>query len=113
MTSPPPDPEDLTRAGQGAVLLDVGEDRGALVVLAPADLERAEIEISGAGRPRTGTHVAVLPRHAGAGGQVRHAAVFPSLAAGGYVLWSDDDRAVLDVTVAAGEVTTVSWPGTP
>ena len=33
-------------AGQGSVLLDIGDDIGALVVTMPADLEGIEVEIN-------------------------------------------------------------------
>lgn len=36
--------EDNSHAGQGAVVLDIGGDVGALVIVAPAELEGVEIE---------------------------------------------------------------------
>src|SRR5579883_1087287 len=69
---------------EGAVVLDIGEGAGALVVYAPAALEDAEVEIRARGGRWTGRHVAVR-RRAVAGGE-RFAAVFPALRAGPYEL---------------------------
>ena len=59
----PHEHEDLSYAGQGAVLLDIGGDVGALIVHMPAELAGTEIEICPAGADRYAehrTHVAVL-----------------------------------------------------
>ncbi len=48
-----------------AVLLDVGEHTGALVLRAPAEREGLEVEIHPASDPSQRTHVWVLPREAG------------------------------------------------
>jgi hypothetical protein len=56
--------EDLSYAGQGAVLVNIGEDVGALVVHMPADMAGEEIEIRPAAEDRAAEHrphVAVLP----------------------------------------------------
>jgi hypothetical protein len=126
-------------AGQGAVVLDIGGDIGALVVCAPAALAGAEIEICPAGarreRPDEGDgwwdgqwrhvhphgpgdhehaaawpHVGVVARPTPAG--MQHAAVFPGLHAGRYELWLRPDHATaLVVDVRGGEVGAVDWPG--
>ncbi|HEV7205811.1 MAG TPA: hypothetical protein VGN18_14470 [Jatrophihabitans sp.] len=103
--------EDHNRhAGQGAVLLDIGGDVGALVVRAPASLAGTEIEIravdaTGA-RP---THVAVLPRPTGNG--LSHSAVFAELERGTYELCRRPDGPVaLRVTITGGEVQQADWP---
>ena len=119
-------------AGQGAVVLDIGGDVGALVVSAPAALLGAEIEICPAGRrgepPDEGRgwwdgqwrhdhhhgraawpHVAVLARPGPAGAEP--AAVFPGLREGDYDLWlAPDGETALTVTVTGGAVTTAAWP---
>jgi hypothetical protein len=111
-------------AGQGSVLLDIGDDIGALVVAMPAEMEGVEIEI----RPADGhshrhqglghdhdhahvhhPHVAVVNRPV-AGGEVP-SLVFPEVEEGRYGLYlkeSDDRR--LTVSVAGGEVTIAEWP---
>jgi hypothetical protein len=46
-------PEDNSHAGQGAVLLNIGGDIGALVVTMPAAMEGIEVEIRPVGAPDT------------------------------------------------------------
>jgi hypothetical protein len=91
----------------GTVVLDLGPGAGALVLCTPAALTGREIEISrqGTGAPRT--HAAVRPRHVSGGTQ--HAAVYPDLKPGSYVVWADPDTPAATVTVTAGRVTTAFW----
>ena len=118
-------------AGQGSVLLDIGDDIGALVVIMPADLEGIEVEINrvdatdhrqppdhqhdhhhhadhhdrGSHRP----HVAVVARPAAAG--VIPSLVFPELTEGRYELYRRPAGPVeLRVTIRGGQVTEASWP---
>lgn len=97
-------------AGQGPVVVDVGDDRGAVVVMTSPDMAGAEIEAGLAGGARTGLHVGVLPRRVADG--IRHAAVFPSLPPGDWHLWSPVGSAApaATVTVAAGRVVEATWP---
>jgi hypothetical protein len=97
-------------AGQGPVLIDVGEGAGALVLHAPASMNGAEIEISPVGQDGRRTHVAVLARPVGH--RVLHAAVYPSLTAGPWQLWHPDGTITLTVHIVAGQVTEVRWPET-
>jgi hypothetical protein len=98
-------------AGQGAVLLDIGGDVGALVVTMPASSIGEEFEILGAHLP-TGAHrphVAVVDRPV-AGGSIP-SLVFPELVEGSYALvpkGTDDVR--LRADVRGGQVTTAVWP---
>ena len=111
-------------AGQGAVLLDIGGDVGALVVAMPRELVGVEVEI----RPLDGqarahvhgdghahdhahlAHVAAVARPVGDGYQP--SLVFGELEAGGYELFEKGcpDRVALRVDVTGGEVTSESWP---
>jgi hypothetical protein len=94
-------------AGQGPVLVDVDDDHGALVLLAPG-LLGAEIELSREGGSRT--HVAVFARRLTRGGV--QAAVYPSLRAGRWLVHDpDDDSVVLVVDLPGGVVTQAHWPG--
>ena len=99
-------------AGQGPVLVDVDDEHGALVLLTPAALEGAEIEVSPRtrdGSPGPRTHVAVLARPVGP--DRVHAAVYPSLPAGQWFVHDPDaDRVALTVDVPGGGVTQVRWP---
>lgn len=114
--------EDNSHAGRGAVLLDIGGDVGALVVVTPAALAGVEVEARpvGPGRHRHDhdhdhrhghlEHVAVLPRPVPAGGLV-HSAVFPALPAGRYELYERPAGPVrLTVEVTGGAVTDAVWP---
>ena len=100
-------------AGQGAVLLDIGDDVGAVVVTMPAELLGTEVEIRRAGSRLEGpvhvAHVAVVNRPAG--GTLIPSLVFPDLQEGRYELSEKGSTAVRQtVDVRGGEVTTVSWP---
>jgi len=95
-------------AGEGPVVLDVGGDVGALVLLAGPELDQAEIEISAVGQARTGKHVAVHPRRLG--DRVVHAAVYPALVGGSYELWDPSGRSALTVRIEGGQVTEANWP---
>ena len=130
------DPENPF-AGQGAVLLDIGGDIGALVVDMPAALLGEEVDIvsvDSLGSPGHDhshdhnhdstthhhsdghehglghrPHVAVVDRPVGAGS--RPSLVFPELLEGSYVLMpKGTDDVVLRVDVRGGEVTSASWP---
>lgn len=101
-------------AGDGATVLDIGDDVGALVLYTEAALAGAEIEISPAGRPLRRQHVAVHGREIGTGRV--HAAVYYGLAAGTYDLWTHDNSVALTVHVSGGAITEAQWPmkpGTP
>jgi len=113
-------------AGQGAVLLDIGGDVGALVVTMPAQLEGIEIEIRPVGAQRHGPHdhpddrtgepdhgahqhVAVVNRPI----QGTHvpSLVFPELVEGRYELYEKGTHLVrLTVNITGGEVTSADWP---
>lgn len=100
-------------AGQGAVLLDIGGDVGALVVRMPAGLDGLEVELHPVGDPhphhRHAPHVAVVSRPV-AGGGLQPSLVFGEVWAGDYVLTvtgTDDVR--VRVHVQGGAVTEADW----
>jgi hypothetical protein len=114
-------------AGQGAVLLDIGGDVGALVVAMPTYLVGVEVEI----RPVDGQAVAAHDHAHGHGDGHDHAhlahvaavsrpvgdgylpsLVFGELGAGGYELFEKGcpDRVALRADVTGGEVTSATWP---
>lgn len=128
-------PRENPYAGQGAVLLDIGDDVGALVVTMPASMEGAEVEIRpSAPGHRHGDQGHDPPGHAdhghdhqhgSGGGHHPHVAVvnrpvrdtlvpslvFPELVEGRYELCDKGSQDVrLTVDVRGGEVTTVTWP---
>jgi hypothetical protein len=90
-----------------AVIVDVGEHTGALVLTAPAEREGMEVEIHPASDPARRTHVWVLPR-AGRHGTV-YAAVFPSLPAGEYAVLEPDGSVATTVAVPPNQVTNATW----
>ena len=99
-------------AGQGAVLLDIGGDVGALIVAMPAAMEGTEVEIRPASQHHEvdhHPHVAVVKR------PVRDtyvaSLVFPELVAGRYELCEKGTHDVrLRVEVLGGQVTDATWP---
>jgi hypothetical protein len=95
-------------SGPGTVVLELGADVGALVLLTPAELDGREIEISrDAERGARRTHSQVRPRHMAAG--TRYAAVYPDLPAGAYTIWADEHRPAGRVVITGGLVTSWSW----
>lgn len=98
---------DHHHAGDGPVVVDIGDDVGALVLYTPEEMAGAEIEISALGAGRDGAHVAVHARQAG--GREVHAAVYPALRRGSYLLWRPDGRPTRPVEVAGGTITEARW----
>ncbi len=97
--------------GPGTVVLDVGGDIGALVVVAPPELTGEELEIRAQDEDWAGRHVAVLPRRLP--GVTVPAAVFSSLTAGEYHIrrrGRPEEAAELIVRVIGGRVTEERWP---
>ena len=109
-------------AGQGAVLLDIGGDVGALVVTMPDDLVGTEIEIEPVDVQHAAhahqhhddhhhhhrDHVAVVSRPVFAGSVA--SLVFPELHQGRYRLYAKgEDEVRMEVEVVGARVTTISW----
>jgi hypothetical protein len=115
-------------AGQGAVMLDIGGDIGALVVEMPTSLVGLEVEIRplGPDQVRAHTHDGHTHVHAHAHTHLAHVAVvarpvgdgrlpslvFGELEAGHYELFEKGrgDAVALRVGVVGGAVTTAYWP---
>ena len=96
-------------AGQGPVVLDIGEDVGALVVAMPETMAGVEIEIRSIDDRAHCSHVGVVGRPAG--GCTVWSAVFPELHEGRYELHERvDGRPQLVVAISGGEVAHASWP---
>jgi hypothetical protein len=107
MTESAPGPSNT-----GSVVLNVGADIGALVLHTPADLDGREIEISPYGIPAARrTHSQVRERRAG--GSTQHAAVYPGLTAGDYIIWRDATTPAGLVTINGSHVTSYHWPDSP
>ncbi len=95
-----------SHSATASVALDIGGDRGALIILPAARFEGREIEISPASGDGHRVHTGVHPRRSAAG--ERLTAIFGSLPAGEYVIWEDRDRPAAEVTVPAGRVAEIS-----
>ncbi len=91
-------------------MLDIGDDRGALVVWVPPSLDGAELELRPLDGQWRGDHTAVRPRDLGVGR--RFAGVFGTLVAGRYQLRvrGSDTAPVIDAEVAGGGITEATWP---
>jgi hypothetical protein len=91
--------QQLSPSWDGSVVLDIGGDIGALVLLVSADLDRHEIDL----RPETpgqpNTHSAVRERRLESSSTF--AAVYPSLLAGRYTIVGTSQQ----ITISGGEVT--------
>jgi hypothetical protein len=90
-----------------SVVLDIGEDVGALVLYTPPAYAGREIEMSPAGDDGRRTHTGVLLRRLG--GRTFYAAVYPALRAGVWRIWTDDPALPDAVTIAGGVVTELDW----
>jgi hypothetical protein len=91
----------------GFIMLDIGDDAGALVIYAPSELRGTEIEISPASDDAARQHVDFLERSVDARSVC--AAVFPSLSPGAYSIWRPGRHSPERVTVTAESVTEVDW----
>ncbi|HEU5475060.1 MAG TPA: hypothetical protein VFV67_30825 [Actinophytocola sp.] len=92
--------------GSGSILLDIGGDMGALIIHARPEQNELEIEISpGTGGARTHNQVHARQNWSG----TSYSAVFPSVAAGEYVIWRDAGTPETSVTIRGGEITEHHW----
>jgi hypothetical protein len=106
------------------VMLDIGGDRGALIIMTPPELHLAEIELSPVGAEDAAephvhehdghvhahphrSHVAVRERRGPTG--VRYAAIYPSLVEGEYTIWGLDGHPKDTARIVGGEVTQIDW----
>jgi ABC-type Zn2+ transport system substrate-binding protein/surface adhesin len=90
-----------------AVVINVGEHTGALVLASTASRSGIEVEIHPVTEPTARTHVWVLPREAPVG--VVYAAVFPSLASGDYAILGLDGSIAEVISVPPNQVTHATW----
>ncbi len=130
--------EENPSAGQGPVVLDIGDDVGALVVTMPAWMDGLEVEIIPSGSRQAGhedhprgdhhehehghgldghTHPASAPPHVAVvarplpDGSTVHSLVYGELTDGDYDLYVRPNGPVqLTATVCGGQVTLADWP---
>jgi hypothetical protein len=96
-----------SRSHPEPVVLEIGDDLGALVVYTTADLHGAEIEISPTGRDDARSHKDVLNRPIN--GRPTYTAVFDKLTEGSYTLWTAGVAVAEDVTIAGASITELDW----
>jgi hypothetical protein len=96
----------LPPSGQGTVLLDIGDDVGALVVHAAGALDGVEIELARRGEKQAFVHTEVRERRLPEGSV--YAGVFPAVMTGDYTLLGRDGAPDHDVTISSGRVTEIS-----
>jgi len=93
------------------VVLDIGDDIGALVLHTRAEMLGVEVEISATGQDDRRSHKDVLEREIG--GRPAYTAVFDKVREGTYTLWLDDVACQRDVVVSGGAVAELDWSEEP
>lgn len=91
------------------VVIDIGDEVGALIVHTEGAMHGVEVEISPAGEDRRRSHKEVLERSLG--GQPAFTAVFDGLRAGAYTLWTGGEARERGLEVQGGAITEVDWRG--
>lgn len=92
----------------GSVVLDIGEDHGALVIFTAPGQLGLEIEISPVDGNAPRTHAAVRERHVD--GRTLYGAVYPGLREGTYTVWADASTVVGTVRIVGAEIAEFRWP---
>ena len=90
-----------------AVMINVGEHTGALVLASNERRAGLEVEIHPVSHPGARTHVWVLPREGRDG--VVYAAIFPSLAGGDYAILGVDGSIADIIPIPPNQVTHATW----
>jgi hypothetical protein len=89
------------------VVLDIGEDIGALIVHTDASMHGVEVEISATGHDEERSHKDVLEREIN--GRPAYTAVFDKVREGSYTLWVNDAARARDVVIAGASVAELDW----
>ena len=89
------------------VVLDIGQDIGALIIHTDAGMHGVEVEISATGQDDRRTHKDVLEREIN--GSPAYTAVFDNIRQGTYTLWVDDVACERDVVVSGGAISELDW----
>jgi len=133
-----PDSPENPHAGQGSVMLDIGGDIGAVVVIMPLDLVGQEVDILAEGQDLAAgldhdhadeqgradehghghghghghrPHVAVVRRPMPGASEPVPSLIYPEVREGHYrLLMKGTDVVVMEVDVVGGQVTQVTWP---
>ena len=89
------------------VVLDIGEQLGALIIYADPAMHGREIEISPTGKDSARSHKEVLERREG--DRPAFTAVFDALPTGTYTLWIDDRPRARNVEIDGGAIVQLDW----
>jgi hypothetical protein len=89
------------------VVLEIGEEIGALIVHTDASMHGVEIEISATGEDAHRSHKEVLERSINE--ETAFTAVFDGLKAGTYTLWTDDTPRARLIAIEGGAVAQLDW----
>lgn len=103
-------PEPVARPHPEPVVLDIGADKGALIVYADAGLIDTPVEVSPAGSDAEKFHQHVLERPMPNG--TSYAAVFDKITEGTYTLWLHGEPRIRDFEITGGVVAEVDWRAT-
>lgn len=98
---------DSERVHSEPIVLDIGEDVGALIIYTRVELRNQEIEVSPRGDDTHRTHTEVLEREIN--GKTLFTAVFAELRTGVYTLWGNATRSAGEITIVGGEIAEVDW----
>jgi hypothetical protein len=89
------------------VVLDIGEDVGALIIHADPEMHGVEVEISPAHDDDLRSHKEFLER--AVNGCPAFTAVFDGLTAGTYTLWVHGEPRARDVVIDGGVIAELDW----
>jgi hypothetical protein len=89
------------------VVLEIGDDVGALILHTDGDMHGIEVEISPAGEDDRRSHKEVLERVVA--GRSAYTAVFDRLPAGTYTLWTDGVARTRRIEIMGGRIAELSW----
>jgi hypothetical protein len=89
------------------VVLDIGDDVGALIVHTDREMHGVEVEISPTNDDQRRSHKEVLERSIN--GRPAFTAVFDGLRAGTYTLWADGRARARAVTIEGSGIAELDW----
>lgn len=87
-----------------ALVLDIGDGVGALILFADESCLGREIDLTPSGQPRS-HHTHTMVRRRRIADRELIAGVYPEVAAGAYTVWGVDDRPLAEVSIVGGQVT--------
>lgn len=93
------------------VVLEIGDDIGALILHTHVAMLGVEVEISATGQDDRRSHKDVLEREIN--GRPAYTAVFDNIREGTYTLWVDDVARERGVVVKGGAVAELEWASEP